>query len=88
MSENWERGDLALCVQNKAQWEDIDTGMFEGGPDIGQCFVVADVGVHESGMVGLNFPQWPDDYYDCEGFIKVTPPKDMVLDEEETLIPA
>lgn len=75
MSEDWKRGDLALCV-NTDGWAVRGNKSSMAGPKAGQVNEVSAVWMHcfpEGDIEALQFPAWPEGSFASENFVKVTP---------------
>ena len=88
MSESWQAGDMAMCIHDN--W--LLGGIIPAaGPRKGQYLTVCKVGNY-SGQTVLWFNEWPGDQMNmafvAEGFIKITPPKEMIEEERRKVLPA
>lgn len=87
MSENWQIGDLALCV-TQDDWVLARDGTDSDGPVAGHCYTVRIVGFSGPFGVFLGFDEWPRRGFHHSGFIKVTPSPDLIAEERRVEVDA
>lgn len=80
MSDDWQVGDVALCVKG-GRWFNAD-GPNPGGPEIDRVYSVCRI---YDGFLG--FPDWAGQLWDSACFRKVRPDDPKACDREfETLL--
>jgi hypothetical protein len=87
MSENWQVGDDALCIAQD-EWVLAVDGSDTNGPRAGDHLRVD--ALRPCGVFGLFlvFDRWNGRGFHHSGFIKVTPPADMIEQERREVIEA
>lgn len=74
MSENWQVGDLALCVYDD-EWSCVETGLDESQvPRAGRTYLVTGIDTDLPGFLCLVLAGWPGQAWWAECFSKATPP--------------
>jgi hypothetical protein len=87
MSENWQAGDLAMCI-NAGAWECEEGGsLSRHGPQMGESYLVVlveyDVAFDElEDETYLVFDEWPGEAWLACRFIKINPQDPDEFDRE------
>ncbi len=81
---DWQTNDLALCLAG--EWFDKDgfplTGFPAVGPHRGRMLTVKATRRHpDFGTADLQFPEWPDAWFDAAGFRRIPPPEELLRQE-------
>lgn len=84
---DWDIGDLALCIGHKG-WANAVTLKDTEGPRSGKVYEVRRLVMTADGTLYLGFSEWPRAAFHHRGFIKVTPPREMIEQERKAGVPA
>lgn len=77
MDDEWQPGDIALCIK-QSRWRDQwSVELTDYGPKAGQVFEVKRVRTSEIPTMGLSvvlgFDRWPSDLFAAFNFMKLRP---------------
>lgn len=79
--DDWQPGDLALCIKVGAWSEMQRRPLVDGGPSAGKTYRVSDVVSEEGPCLYFGNP-WPFDIFQADRFRKIRPHTPDVEDEE------
>jgi hypothetical protein len=82
MNENWQVGDLALCIYDD-EWACVETGLDETQvPRAGKTYLVTEIDADLPGFLCLVLAGWPGKAWWAECFSKAAPPAADEFDRE------
>lgn len=86
MSDDWEVGDFALCVNDK--WDNEGKPVPEDAPRRGEVRTVRGLYPNRKYGLFLAFEPKPPRAFLASHFVKVTPPREMIEQERKAGVPA